>query len=63
MNEQTPLSTASEPTTVRLIAGAARIVGQILSGVAKYPKSPGRRHPVSDGPPGFPAAVSVHTSR
>lgn len=62
MNEQTPLSAASEPSAVRLIAGAAGIVGQILSGVAKYSKSPGRRHPVSGGPPGFPA-VSVHTSR
>jgi hypothetical protein len=35
---------ASKPTTVSLITGAAGIVGQILSGVAKYPKSPGRRH-------------------
>ena len=63
MKEQTPLFVASKPTTVKLIAGAAGIVVQILSGVAKYPKSPEHRHPVSGGPPGFPAAMPVHTSR
>ena len=40
MNKQTPLSVASKLTAVGLVAGAAGIVIQILTGVAEYPMIP-----------------------
>lgn len=40
MNKQAPLSVASKLTAVGLVAGAAGIVIQILTGVAEYPMIP-----------------------
>ncbi len=40
MNKQTPLSVASGLTAVGLVAGAAGLVIQILTGVAEYPMIP-----------------------
>ena len=54
---------ASKLTAVGLVAGAAGIMVQILTGIAEYPIIPGHRQSASGGPPGVTAVMAVGTGR
>lgn len=54
---------ASKLTAVGLVAGAAGIMVQLLTGIAEYPNIPGHRQSASGGPPGVTAVMAVGTGR